>query len=170
MKTLWNPWRMEHVTGAAPRPEGCLFEPPGSGMSDRRHLLLYRDGTTLVQLNRYPYANGHLLLAPVRHVGKITELRPEENLALMTMLQHCCRILDTRLQPDGYNIGLNLGAPAGAGIDDHLHFHIVPRWENDHNFMTVTAEIRTIPQHIDHTFDMLLPDFIALAGSGDADE
>jgi ATP adenylyltransferase len=163
VKVLWNPWRMEHVTGAAPDPGGCLFDPPGRGSWDRKQLLLYRDRLVLVLLNRYPYANGHLLLAPVRHVGELSALGPQENLALMTMLQHCSRILSDRLRPDGFNIGINLGRAAGAGIDDHLHIHVVPRWEGDHNFMTVTAEIRTIPQHIEATYAMLLPDFQLLA-------
>jgi len=170
MKTLWTPWRMEHVTGKAVEPEGCLFEPPGHGQYSKEHLLLYRDTHVLVMLNRFPYANGHLLVAPIRHVADITALQSEENVALMTMLQRCCRILNTHLHPHGFNIGLNLGRVAGAGIDDHLHFHVVPRWDGDHNYMTVTAEIRTIPQHIEHTFDLLLPDFQTLTHHGENNE
>jgi len=170
MKILWTPWRMEHVTGRAPQPAGCLFEPPGKEPFSRERLLLYRDPCVLVLLNRYPYANGHLLVAPARHTAEITALQSEENLGLMTMLQHCCRILETHLHPHGFNIGLNLGRVAGAGIEDHLHFHVVPRWEGDHNYMTVTAEIRTIPQHLDHTFDQLLPDFQALLHPGETNE
>lgn len=166
MKNLWTPWRMEHVSGTAPGPGGCLFEPPVAEPSSREHLLLYRDRLCLVLLNRHPYANGHLLVAPVRHTGDFTDLRGNENSALMNLLQHCCRILAKHFHPDGFNIGLNLGKVAGAGIDDHLHFHVIPRWEGDHNFMTVTAEIRTIPQHIDRTFDQLLPDFQALSEIG----
>ncbi|GAB4345271.1 MAG: HIT domain-containing protein [Desulfobulbaceae bacterium] len=159
MKTLWTPWRMEHVTGRADRPEGCLFEPPGTAGNDKNSLLLFRDRLTVVLLNRFPYANGHLLVAPRRHVGGIGDLTPEEGQALMTMLRECCRILEEELHPDGFNIGLNLGRVAGAGIDDHLHFHVVPRWEDDHNFMTVLAEIRAIPEHIARTFERLLPAF-----------
>ena len=163
MKTLWTPWRMEHVLGNAPRVEGCLFEPPGSEASARAHLLLFRDQLTVVLLNRFPYANGHLLLAPRRHLADLSELSPEENQRLMEMLAQCTIILRRHLRPQGINVGLNLGRVAGAGIEDHLHFHLVPRWEGDHNFMTVCAEIRTIPQHIERTFDMLLPDFRTLA-------
>jgi ATP adenylyltransferase len=158
-KTLWTPWRMEHVTGRAEQPEGCLFEPPGESVSSLEYLLLHRDRLVVVLLNRFPYANGHLLVAPRRHVADITDLSPDENQALMTMLQHCCTILRRHLRPDGCNIGLNLGEVAGAGIADHLHFHVVPRWQGDHNFMTVTADIRTIPEHIEHTFARLEPDF-----------
>lgn len=163
MKTLWTPWRMEHILGSAPKATGCLFEPPGTESQSKPHLLLYRDGLTVVLLNRFPYTNGHLLLAPRRHLGDLTALNPQENIRLMEMLSACCTILRRHLQPDGINIGLNLGKAAGAGIADHLHFHCVPRWEGDHNFMTVCAEIRTIPQHIDRTFDLLLPDFQRLA-------
>ncbi len=154
---------MEHVLGTGSKPEGCLFEPPGEMSSSREHLLLYRHQSTVVLLNRFPYANGHLLVAPVRHIGDITQLEDDENLNLMQMLQSSCRILRHHFNPDGINIGLNLGETAGAGIADHLHFHVVPRWEGDHNFMTVTADIRTIPQHINHTFDQLLADFQSLS-------
>ncbi len=170
MKTLWTPWRMEHVTGKAAQPEGCLFEPVGREPCSKEQLLLYRDGQVLVLLNRFPYANGHMLVAPVRHVAELTLLNNDENLAVMTMLQHCCRILDTHFSPHGYNIGLNIGRTAGAGIDDHLHFHIVPRWDGDHNYMTVTADIRTIPQHIENTFDLLLPDFQSLTKTGETND
>lgn len=162
MKTLWTPWRMEHVLGRAEQIEGCLFEPPGEERQNRDHLLLFRDQMVVVLLNRFPYANGHLLVAPKRHLADITELTGEERASLFAMLTHATTILRRHLAPDGFNIGLNLGQVAGAGIADHLHFHIVPRWRDDHNFMTVCAEIRTIPQHIKHTFDQLAPDFAAL--------
>lgn len=158
---------MEHVTGKAQQPEGCLFEPTGSASSSKEHLLLYRDDYILVLLNRFPYANGHLLVAPVRHVGDISALTREENLALMGMLQNGCQILEKHLKTHGFNIGLNIGTVAGAGIADHLHFHVVPRWQGDHNYMTVTADIRTIPQHIENTFDLLLEDFQQLLLTGD---
>lgn len=150
---------MEHVLGQAEKISGCLFEPPGDSPADPEYLLLYRDDLTVVLLNRFPYANGHLLVAPKRHLADITELSTGENQAIMTMLQQSCTILRRRLRPDGFNIGLNVGAVAGAGIADHLHFHIVPRWQGDHNFMTITADIRTIPEHINHTFALLAPDF-----------
>jgi ATP adenylyltransferase len=139
--------------------EGCLFEPPGKEPFSKEHLLLYRDESCLCLLNRFPYTNGHTLVAPVSHVSCITELLPEETASLMELVKSTTTILRQQLQPDGFNVGLNLGSDAGAGIDDHLHFHIVPRWQGDHNFMTVLAEIRTIPEHIDATFDKLLPAF-----------
>ena len=159
MKTLWTPWRMEHVLGLVDKPEGCLFEPPGDQVQDKKYLLLYRDRLLVVLLNQFPYTNGHLLVAPRRHLADITELNSSENRELMAMLSDCSAILRRRLHPDGFNIGLNLGKVAGAGIADHLHFHVVPRWQDDHNFMAVCAEIRTIPQHIKTTFDLLSQDF-----------
>jgi len=162
MKTYWTPWRIEHVRDLAPTVKGCLFEPPGDTSFDEKYLLLYRDDIVLVLLNRYPYANGHLLVAPLRHISSLTELEALENQALMEMLQHCVNILTTHYSPDGWNIGCNIGESAGAGIADHLHFHIVPRWDGDHNFMTVLADLRTIPEHISQTFNQLLPDFLKL--------
>ena len=162
MKTLWTPWRVEHVRGEAAAIDGCLFEPPGSSSCDEHSLLLYRDTTMLVLLNRYPYAHGHLLVAPVRHIDSITLLQAAENLALMEMLQSCTAILQKHFSPEGFNIGCNIGASAGAGIAGHLHFHIVPRWNGDHNFMAVLADVRTIPEHIEAAYKRLLPDFITL--------
>ncbi len=159
MKTFWTPWRMEHVTGNIERPGGCLFEPEGQSSSDKKELLLYRDSANLVLLNRFPYANGHLLVAPTRHIDCLTRLQDRELSSLMLMIKEASKILKTHLHPDGLNIGCNIGAIAGAGIADHLHFHIVPRWDGDHNFISVISEIRTIPEHIDQTFDKLLPDF-----------
>ncbi len=162
MKTLWTPWRIEHVEGRAAKPDGCLFEPAGSCRTSKKELLLYRDHQTLVLLNRFPYTNGHLLVAPVRHLGCITELTPAENFALMETVKGATAILKNHLHPDGFNIGCNIGATAGAGIADHLHIHIVPRWDGDHNFISVIADIRTIPELIEATFDRLLPDFLKL--------
>lgn len=157
---------MEHVLGSAPKNPGCLFEPDIGSTSDykasKAALLLYKDHHSVVLLNRFPYANGHLLVAPVRHLHCVTQLSPAENCALMEMVKTATAIVKNHLKPDGFNIGCNIGAAAGAGIADHLHFHIVPRWNGDHNFICVLADIRTIPEHIDTTFDRLFPDFLAL--------
>lgn len=162
MKTLWTPWRIDHVLGKEPKADFCIFEPPGKTHSDKDNLLLYRDKMGVILLNRFPYANGHLLVAPVRHIGCLTELDDTENGDLMYLVREATKILQQHLKPDGFNIGCNLGGIAGAGIADHLHFHIVPRWDGDHNFITVVSDIRTIPEHIEATFDKLLPDFISL--------
>ena len=116
----------------------------------------------MVLLNRYPYCNGHLLVAPIRHIPCITELSQQESAAVMEMIKKATALLNKHLAPDGFNIGCNIGMIAGAGIADHLHFHIVPRWNGDHNFITVLADTRTIPEHIEATFDRLSPDFLSL--------
>ncbi|NTV12384.1 MAG: HIT domain-containing protein [Desulfobulbaceae bacterium] len=164
MKILWTPWRMEHILGQSEKDPGCIFEAAPGCRHDRKHLLLYRDNLSVVLLNRFPYANGHLLVAPARHGADLTELHPDEAAALMEMVRAATGILRKHLRPDGFNIGLNLGAAAGAGIADHLHFHIIPRWQGDHNFMTPLAEVRTIPEHLESTFARLLGDFQGLNG------
>ena len=165
MKNLWTPWRMSYIQEKDPRDKSCIFEAGADRKHEKQSLLLYRDAAVVVLLNRYPYTNGHLLLAPSRHVGDIEDLQFEENARLFVMIQQSVKILRKHLKPDGFNVGLNLGTVAGAGHPDHLHFHIVPRWDGDHNFMTVLAEIRTIPEHIEITFDRLLPDFQELLAS-----
>lgn len=165
MKNLWTPWRLEHVLGNVPKQQGCIFEPPGTDCYDKKNLLLYRDRYCIVLLNRFPYSNGHLLVAPACHVANLTELNEIEASKLMVIIQKSTEILEHHLHFDGINIGCNIGEPAGAGISDHLHFHLVPRWTDDHNFMTVIADIRTIPEHIEHTFDKLLPDFLKISSS-----
>jgi ATP adenylyltransferase len=162
MKTLWTPWRIEHVLGNTPKSTNCIFEPVGHSLSDKKQLLLYRDSEVVVLLNRYPYSNGHILIAPVRHVACITDLSQLESCSVMEMTKKSTTLLKKHLKPDGFNIGCNVGTIAGAGIADHLHIHIVPRWNNDHNFITVLADTRTIPEHIEATFNRLAPDFLAL--------
>ncbi len=150
---------MEYVRDEDPVPYGCIFEAAAGEACSKEALLLYRDTLVTVLMNRYPYSNGHLLVAPNRHCANLAQLSDDEHLALMQRIERCVAILQEYLQPDGFNVGLNLGIEAGAGIAEHLHFHIVPRWQGDHNFMTVLAEVRTIPEHIERTFDMLLPHF-----------
>ena len=159
MKNLWTPWRMAYIEAKEQAGKECIFEAGMNNTYEKEHLLLYRDALAVVFLNRFPYANGHLLLAPSRHVDDINNLLPEESAALFDMVRKSVAILRKHMNPDGFNVGLNLGTVAGAGHPEHLHFHVVPRWEGDHNFMTVLAEVRTIPEHIENTFNLLLPDF-----------
>ncbi|MBA3002410.1 MAG: HIT domain-containing protein [Desulfurivibrio sp.] len=158
MKTLWTPWRMAYIEDKGGTKD-CFFCASPDLTHSIEDLILYRDGLLVVLMNRFPYANGHLLVAPARHVADIEALSIEENNGLSAMLTRCTSILRRHLQPDGFNIGLNLGEVAGAGIASHLHWHIVPRWHGDHNYMTILAEVRTIPEHINNTFARLLPDF-----------
>ncbi len=137
----------------------CILCPGDDRSRDEERLILRVDSKTLVIMNKYPYINGHLLVAPVRHVGGIESLSDEEMLDLMTWVRSSVEILKRHMAPDGFNVGLNLGRVAGAGMEDHLHFHIVPRWNGDTNFMAVFGDVRVIPQHIKETYRELRPYF-----------
>ncbi|MBI5682772.1 MAG: HIT domain-containing protein [Deltaproteobacteria bacterium] len=155
MERIWAPWRMEFILSSK-KTEGCIFckdlEPP-------KGLLIYKDSLSGVLLNKYPYNNGHLLVFPARHTGQIEDLSDEESRGIFSLIQRCILILKQELKPDGFNIGLNLGKAAGAGIEDHLHFHIVPRWNGDNNFMPVIAETKVMPEHLNLTYNKLKPYF-----------
>ncbi len=158
MKVLWAPWRMEYILSDQ-KAGGCIFCPGEDRDQDESRLILHVGDRTMVMMNRYPYINGHLLVAPVRHVMGLEALSPEETLDLLTMVSRSVEILKTAMMPEGFNVGLNLGRVAGAGVEDHMHFHIVPRWNGDNNYMTVFGEVRVIPEHIEATYHRLGPDF-----------
>ena len=156
MQVLWAPWRMAYVS--APRTSGCIFC-NAAQTDDLRGCLVLAQQPALVMLNRFPYANGHLMVAPRRHAAHLGALPTDEFHALMEMLQRVARLLGDALHADGMNLGMNLGAAAGAGVADHLHWHIVPRWAGDTNFMPMLAEVRVIPEHLDALYDRLKPLF-----------
>ncbi len=158
MKVLWAPWRMEYIESAS-KDEGCIFCPGKDRSRDRERLILHVGACSLALMNRYPYINGHLLVAPVRHVSDLHSLPAEEKLDLVNLVDKCINILEKVMNPQGFNIGLNLGNVAGAGVEDHIHFHVVPRWSGDNNFMTVLGETRVIPEHLEATYERLLPLF-----------
>ena len=157
MENLWAPWRMDYILGE--RPYGCIFCPEGNGESDEERFLLYRGDRSMVIMNRFPYNNGHLLVAPWKHTSSLDGLKDEELLDLVRTVRWSVAVLRETMSPDGFNVGLNLGAVAGAGVESHVHFHIVPRWNGDTSFMTVLAEVRVIPEHLQQTYKMLLPYF-----------
>lgn len=157
MQNLWAPWRIEYILGK--REHYCIFCPEGDGLSDEERLILHRGRLAMVMMNKYPYNNGHLLVAPWRHLANLSELSQEEMLAIMHWVKICTLILRRVMRPTGFNVGLNLGAAAGAGVEDHLHFHVVPRWDGDTNFLTVFADVRSIPEHLKQTYTKLLPHF-----------
>jgi ATP adenylyltransferase len=164
MKQLWCPWRLEYILG--PRPDVCVFCLPAHTDEDGERLVLYRGLWNFVVMNKFPYTNGHLLVTPYRHVMDIGDLTPEESGELFPLLQTGVRILRTRFSPQGINIGLNLGEAAGAGIREHLHFHLVPRWNGDSSFMAVLDEVRVIPEHLRSTYQALKPLFAAEGREG----
>ena len=161
MDTVWAPWRMDFIEGNTPKEECCVFcnraAAPREQWRDRG--ILDCGGHTLVLMNRYPYTNGHLLVIPHRHVCDLMELTPGEYAHLCTVLRLCVDRMKTALNPQGFNIGMNVGAAAGAGIADHAHFHIVPRWGGDHNFMPVIGNVRVMPEYLLATYDRLLSHF-----------
>jgi ATP adenylyltransferase len=158
MKVVWAPWRMEYV-GSDQANEGCIFCPGHGRSQDQKKLILYRGDWSIVLMNRFPYSNGHLLIAPLRHISSFDSLSPDEKLDLLNMVERAVSVLKEVMDPAGFNIGMNLGKVAGAGVEDHMHFHIVPRWSGDTNYMTVLGEVRIIPEHIRATYEKLLPFF-----------
>ncbi len=158
MKVLWAPWRMEYIL-SNDKAEECILCPGTDRSRDAERLILHVGPKSLVIMNKYPYINGHLLVAPVRHIGGIEDLTDEEMLDTMNMVRRAVGILKEHMGPDGFNVGLNLGQVAGAGLEAHLHFHIVPRWNGDTNFMSVLGDVRVIPQHIRETYSQLRPYF-----------
>ena len=165
MDRLFAPWRMTYILGDEERPQGCIFcTHPVSPAGDHRTLrvLAVREHA-FVMMNRFPYANGHLLVSPRRHVAALDALPADEQAALSELLAASVAAVRSAIEPDGFNVGMNLGRTAGAGIADHLHWHVVPRWEGDHNFMPVLGETRVINEHLDSTFDRLLPHFGGLS-------
>ena len=161
MKVLWAPWRMDYVLGD--KPDSCPFCVPQNEDEDKERLILYRGELAFVLLNKFPYNNGHIMVTPYRHVKDFEELEQAEAHELMDLLQLSSRALKTFCNPNGINIGANLGQAAGAGIAEHLHLHLVPRWVGDSSFIAVMDEVRIVPQHLDKTYEGLLAVFKKLS-------
>ena len=157
MKTVWAPWRMEYILSE--KEEECIF---CLALSEQGGLTLYKGSLSMVMMNKYPYINGHLLVATKRHISSLDEMTMEEMADLLKTIKDSIGILKKVMKPDGFNVGLNLGEVAGAGVEEHLHFHIVPRWHGDTNAMTVFAEVRVIPEHLEATYHNLKPYFEGL--------
>ncbi len=166
MKVLWAPWRMGYILSEK-KNDNCIFCTGTDRSKDADRLILCVGEKSLVMMNRFPYNNGHLLVAPRRHVPGLEDLKSKESLDLLMMVRRSIEILRKVMAPEGFNVGLNLGHVAGAGVEEHMHFHIVPRWNGDTNYMTVLDDIRVIPEHIRKTYRKLRPDFMQWsAGSG----
>lgn len=161
MDVLWAPWRMDYILSNE-KDGGCIFCAGDERKGDEGRLILYVGSKTMVMMNRFPYINGHLLVAPLKHVPGIEHLTDEENLDLLLMVRNSIGILRKVMNPEGFNVGMNLGKVAGAGVEEHMHFHIVPRWNGDTNYMTVLGEVRVIPEHINETYKKLKPYFMEL--------
>ena len=165
MKTLWAPWRIEYIRSS--KPAGCIFCINEPGIDDRDRLVLHRTPLSLVMLNRYPYSNGHILVAPLRHLPDLNGLSGEEAADLFAMVKLSCNVLDEAASPEGFNIGINMGKAAGAGVEEHFHMHVVPRWQGDTNFMSVVADLRVMPENLLATYDSLLPVVASMIRKGE---
>jgi ATP adenylyltransferase len=157
MDRLWAPWRMAYVGG--PPPEGCFLCRARDSADDRADRVLWRGERSFVVMNIYPYNNGHLMAATALHAGSLEALGALDRADLMETVNRCVEALRGAFRPDAFNVGLNLGRAAGAGLEDHLHVHVVPRWNGDCNFMPVLGETKVISQHLDETYEKLRPFF-----------
>jgi len=156
MKKLWAPWRIEYIRSK--KDVGCIFcDKPK--MEDRTGLILFRGENSFTLMNLYPYTNGHLMVAPFRHIDSFRGLDQVERLEILEQIDRCIDALSNVLNPDGFNIGANLGESAGAGIKDHIHFHVVPRWTGDTNFMPVLGHTKVEVQGLQECYDLLMPHF-----------
>lgn len=153
MKIMWAPWRIEYIR--SPKHDGCIFCDFPKENRDRERLILYRGEHCFIIMNNYPYNPGHVMIAPYRHVGKWEDLTDQELLEMMQLSQLVIKALKKTMNPHGFNMGVNLGRVAGAGIDDHVHLHIVPRWNGDTNFMPVIADTKVIPESLEEAYEEL---------------
>lgn len=151
---MFAPWRMEYLVGE--RPEGCVFCKCSVRCDD---YVVYQGKTCFVMLNRYPYVNGHLMIIPERHLGEVAELTMEERMEMFNLLDISIKVLKEAVSPNGFNVGMNLGKAAGAGVAEHVHMHVLPRWEGDTNFMSVVGNVRVIPEDLSTTAAKFTPLF-----------
>jgi len=153
MEQIWAPWRIEYVQ--MEKPEGCILcEKPGQD-NDTLNYILHRGDKNFVIMNSYPYNPGHLMVVPYRHVANLEELTDEELSEHFQIVGRCIKLLRQVFNPDGFNVGINMGKVAGAGIDGHVHTHIVPRWQGDTNFMPVISDVRVVPEALAATYEKL---------------
>ncbi len=157
MKTLWAPWRMSYLEEGPSA--GCFFCAALASDDDRAHLVLARPADAIVLLNKYPYGSGHLMVAPRAHVGRLEDLSVEAYGLLMDAVRRATIAVRKAFAPEGMNIGINIGRAAGAGVADHCHWHLLPRWSGDTNFMPLLAEVKVMSEHLSATYERLRPHF-----------
>lgn len=153
MKRLWAPWRIDYILSE--KPHGCIFcEKPKEGRDDE-NLILHRGLHHFIIMNAFPYNNGHMMVVPYRHTPSLSGWSPDERRELMELAGLAVDLLTSSMRPDGFNLGINMGKVAGAGVADHIHLHVVPRWNGDTNFMPALSDTRVISEHIRETFRKL---------------
>jgi ATP adenylyltransferase len=154
MNRIYAPWRYKYVSN--PDSGNCIFCKAAKSRDDRKLFVLQRGECSFAMMNIYPYNNGHIMIAPYKHTGNLQELSGNEMLEISALLQKWQEVLKKAMKPDGFNIGMNLGRIAGAGFEEHLHYHLVPRWSGDTNFMAVVADTKVVPMSIEEGYDLLL--------------
>jgi ATP adenylyltransferase len=159
VERLWTPWRRAFVEGSDDRSDACFLDTIAAEHDDRNNLVVFRAERVFVVLNRYPYNSGHLMVAPFEHTGDLAGLDTAIANELMQVTQRALDVLQRAYRPDAFNVGLNLGGPAGAGVPDHLHVHVVPRWMGDTNFMPVIGQTKVLPESLDQTYERIEPLF-----------
>lgn len=150
---LWAPWRMEYILGN--KEKECIFCTKTKENEDKKNLILYRGERNYIIMNKYPYNNGHLMIVPYRHTSEFESLNDAESLELMHLVSRSIQALKAAIHPEGFNVGVNIGKIAGAGIEEHLHFHVVPRWAADTNFMPVVGQTKVISEGLWQTFEKI---------------
>lgn len=154
METLMAPWRYSYICSTKSDGKGCIFCTfPSDGTDDRAHFIVHRGRTCFVILNAYPYSSGHLMVIPYRHTTDLSSFTDEEALEFHTLTARAIKCLKAAFHPDGFNVGINLGAAAGAGIDTHVHCHVVPRWNGDSNFMGAIGDTKVVPISLEETWE-----------------
>jgi ATP adenylyltransferase len=156
---IWAPWRLKYVSKANQQTECVFCAKPEEG-DDRQALIVHRGERCYVILNLYPYTSGHLMVAPFEHVGRVQDVDAATTAEMMDLAQQAIRKLEDVYSPEGFNLGLNQGRVAGAGVDGHIHLHVVPRWAGDNNYMPIVADTRVMPQSLEETYDALEGGFI----------
>jgi len=160
LEKLWSPWRSKYIEGFKPGNENeddeCLFCRITKDDKDKENFLVHRGAKSFIIMNLYPYNSGHLMIVPYIHASSLSELDDETNLDCMQMINLSCEILNDSIYPHGFNIGANIGRVSGAGIDSHIHFHIVPRWSGDTNFMPVLNDVKVVSEAMDDTYEKLI--------------
>ena len=154
MEIVWAPWRMQYIE-AAEKPKGCIFCVLPAENEDEKNLILYRGKNAFIMLNTFPYNPGHMMVIPYKHTADMYSFTDEELLEINHLVRHCIKLLKESSAPHGFNLGVNLGKSAGAGIAEHIHWHIVPRWEGDSNFMPVLANTKVMPESLQDTYKKL---------------
>ena len=159
MKKMWAPWRLEYIKNAEKNSQSCIFCTKPVENKDKENLIVHKDTYCFVILNKYPYNNGHLMVVPFEHKSDLLQFSDAVLLNVQNVIQKAIAALTNTMEPHGFNIGVNMGRAAGAGIVDHLHYHLVPRWNGDTNYMPVLTDTKVVSEALDHTWEKLNNEF-----------